>query len=1177
MPEPSPEAVEALFHQVADLEPEQLGAFLDERCGSDSELRAAVVELLHFDAKAKCAPDFLSSPANLVRAALPLGAEAVPASLGRYRILRLQGQGGMGSVYEAEQDNPRRTVALKVIRPGVLSPELLSRFSHEAQILARLQHPGIAQVYEAGMSEDGRPFFAMEFIRGMPLDEHARSRGLDAEARLDLLAKVCDAVQHAHDKGVIHRDLKPGNILVDASGQPKVLDFGVAHVTAADLVTSSSRTHTGQLLGTLTYMSPEQVAGRPTGLDGRSDVYTLGVILFELLAHRLPYQLEQLPVHEVARVIQQEEPSRLGSVDTRYRGDVEIIVAKTLEKDKTRRYASAGDLASDIRRHLRGDVILARPASALYQLRKFARRHKALVAGALGIFAALLAGTIVSILFAWRAADNARAADRYARAADRYARAAGENARVANERERAATYQTYRARIAAAVAALLHHDVTDAARQLVEAPAECRDWEWRHLKSRLDDSTAMFAATAGEHPYLIQGPDGIRIATWTPTSLRVRDLEGNELLARSWRPESHSIGQPPILTRQGLLLLASGWESAIPTPTIAQASDGATKILKLLDHEGRVRTKLKGPPGRAEHLVAASPDGSRLAVLWSGAKGWVLTLYDADSGKPGASTSHDFSDIWALVFSPDGTRVATAGEDGVIRLWDTSTGTMSAPCRGHSRKVLSVAFRQDGKRLVTASADGTVRQWDSTTGREVESPYERHTGEVVAAVYSPDGLWVASGGTDRTVRVWVAADRHDVGVLHGHTGVVSQLAFTADGRRLASASHLVRDLYAWDATVRIWEVGRPAGASVLLGHTSYVYPVAYSPDGQWIASGGWDNSIRLWDAVTGESCAVLPHPGFVRALSFSPDSSWLVSGCDRDESLHIWNVATAQLENKLKTPGRLYIQAIAVSPDGAHVAAGDSDGTARIMETATGAEVYSFRMPWGGAKKSLAYNSNGRLLASTGEEPTQIDLWDTEARRRSARLTGHTGFVYSVAFSSDGRLLASTSGDRTVRVWDVAAAKCVAVLTGHSDDVFSAVFHPDGHRLASAGRDRAIWLWDLSTGQEVGRLEGHTNYVFSLAFSPDGGSLVSGSGDGTVRLWDTEPPAHRHEARREAEALRPDAERLVDALFRETKNDPAKVVAAVRANRSLSEPQRNAALRAVLRRSSAPSDGHRRG
>ncbi len=209
-------------------------------------------------------------------------------------------------------------------------------------------------------------------------------------------------MQHAHDKGVIHRDLKPGNVLVDATGQPKVLDFGVAHVTATEVLTTAGRTQAGQLLGTLSYMSPEQIAADPAGLDGRSDVYTLGVILFELLAQRLPYLLDRLPAHEVARVIQEQEPSRLGSINALYRGDVEIIVAKALEKSKGRRYASAGDLASDIRRFLRGEPILARPASALYQLRKFARRHKALVAAASGIFTALLVGTTVSIIFALR-------------------------------------------------------------------------------------------------------------------------------------------------------------------------------------------------------------------------------------------------------------------------------------------------------------------------------------------------------------------------------------------------------------------------------------------------------------------------------------------------------------------------------------------------------------------------------------------------------------------------------------------------------------------------------------------------------------------------------------------------------------------------------------------------------
>ncbi len=602
MSEPSPDAVEALFQQAAEMEPKKRGAFLNEQCAGDPDLRAAVEELLVFDTKAQSVPDFLNSPA-VVRAMLRLPAEpGLPLHIGRYRILRRHGEGGMGTVYEAEQDNPRRTVALKVIRPSLVSPELVKRFSHEAQILARLQHTGIAQVYEAGMGEDGQPFFAMEFIRGMPLDEYARNRGQSAAARLELLAKVCDAVQHAHEKGVIHRDLKPGNILVDETGQPKVLDFGVAHVTAADLLTSASRTQAGQLLGTLSYMSPEQIAADPAGLDGRSDVYTLGVILFELLAHRLPYQLEQLPAHEVVRVIREQEPSRLGSIDTIYRGDVEIIVSKTLEKDKTRRYATAGDLASDIRRYLRGEAILARPASVLYQLRKFARRHRALVVGTSGIFAALLVGTAVSILFALRAAANAQVAD--------------ENARLANERERVATYQTYRARIAAAVAALSHHDVADAARQLDAAPEALRDWEWRHLRTRLDDSIAAIPAKAGEALYLVRDAQGIRIAALARTSLRVIDLENHELFTRSLPPETRPTGCLQWAEPRGLRLVRGDGQAAARNPAPAQSTGTTTNIVFLLDDEGHVQTRLQGPVGAQASLTAVSPDRARVAVTW---------------------------------------------------------------------------------------------------------------------------------------------------------------------------------------------------------------------------------------------------------------------------------------------------------------------------------------------------------------------------------------------------------------------------------------------------------------------------------------------------------------------------------------------------------------------------------
>jgi|SoiMethySBSTD1v2_1073268.scaffolds.fasta_scaffold15246_6 eukaryotic-like serine/threonine-protein kinase len=330
-----------------------------------------------------------------------------PATLGHYRIIRILGEGGMGTVFEAEQEQPRRTVALKVIKAGFVSRELLRRFEQESLALGRLQHPGIAQIYEAATADGGfgpQPYFAMEFIRGESLLAHAAARHLTVRQRLELMVKICDAAHHAHQRGVIHRDLKPGNILVDGSGQPKILDFGVARVTDSD-AHATRQTDVGQLVGTLAYMSPEQVLADPLELDVRSDVYALGVILYELLAGHLPYEVAR-HIHEAARAIVEDDPAPLSSINRAYRGDIETIVAKALEKDKTRRYTSAADLAGDITRYLTDEPITARPASTAYQLQKFARRHKGLVFGVVAVFVVLVAGIIAST---WQAARATRA------------------------------------------------------------------------------------------------------------------------------------------------------------------------------------------------------------------------------------------------------------------------------------------------------------------------------------------------------------------------------------------------------------------------------------------------------------------------------------------------------------------------------------------------------------------------------------------------------------------------------------------------------------------------------------------------------------------------------------------------------------------------------------------------
>ncbi len=467
--------IKDIFFGAINLKAALRGDFLCEACQGDEELRREVDSLLRHDLEKD--DEFADSGLAGIRVAMDeaLGSSAVgmvspaagevhslamPDTIGQYQIVRLVGEGGMGLVYEATQEHPRRTVALKIIRPGLSSEKLLRRFRLEAEVLGQLQHPGIAHIYDAGTADvpyaaSGArklPYFAMEFVQGETLDVFAKNKALSSRQRLALIAKTCEAVHHAHQKGVIHRDLKPANILIDREGQPKVLDFGVARMTDVDMRTATMHSAVGQLMGTVPYMSPEQVSGDSSQLDIRSDVYALGVISYELLAGSLPHNMRGRTLPDAVRAIRDEEPPRLSSINPMLRGDVETIVSKALTKDKELRYQSASELAGDIQRYLGNEPITARPASAIYQLRKFASRNKPVVAGVVAAFIALLAGVIASTL-------QARRAGRAEELARIRLEAALEATSLAEEREEEALRQT---RISKAVNDFLNKDLLSA-------------------------------------------------------------------------------------------------------------------------------------------------------------------------------------------------------------------------------------------------------------------------------------------------------------------------------------------------------------------------------------------------------------------------------------------------------------------------------------------------------------------------------------------------------------------------------------------------------------------------------------------------------------------------------------------------------------------------------------------
>jgi WD40 repeat protein len=1051
-----------------------------------------------------------------------------PGGVGEYVLLREVGRGGMGVVYQARHRSLQRLVALKMILAGGFASESQrQRFRREAELAARVQHPNIVQVYEIG-EQDGHPFLAMEWVEGGTLAEKIGSDPWPPEGAAQLVEILARAIDAAHKRDVVHRDLKPSNILLQsdpgaeaigplAGAVPKVADFGLARATNGEAVLTS----TGMAVGTPEYVAPEQAAGNAVG--PAADIYALGVILYQLLAGQPPFR-GTTPM-EVLQALAQAEPVAPRRFRPNLPRDLETIALKAIEKEPSRRYPTAGAMADDLRRFLRGESIQARPATALARLLKWAGHRPALAALA-GTLAAVTILGFLGVTALW--VDAAKARDQ--------ARAAATEARQRGDAERRARYQ---AGIAAASSALELNNTSDARAQLESTPEEHRNWEWRHFSSQLDTARTVLRGHAQLIKTLAISPDGSRLVSGAEDGkLALWDLRTGELisLARVHSGAVTNVGFSP----DSKYLATAGADGLVRLRDPRTSAERHT----LRGHSGPVLMAIFSPDGKVlatasedktvrcwnvqtgEHLgtlqghtdivraVAFSPDCNRLASV---GRDLIVRLWDLRALKLVATLKGHTAGVHALAYRPDGKVLATGGDfpDSTVRLWNAANGSPLAVLTGHENEIGSLAFSPDGTQLVSASLDQTVRLWDGSSGHPITT-MRGHSGWVNHVSFSPDGRRLVSSSHDQTLRLWDAAKGDLIAVLRGHMGSVWHGAFNPGGGLIASASS--------DRTVRLWDAALIERNGVIRGHKSYVYDVAFSPDGARLASSAWDHSVRLWDVEDGRQTDLLHHDAttggineklkfnsaYIVSLAFQPVGKLLAS-VSRDNLVYLWDLTTGRPTRVLKVPTddwEVHPRA-AFSPTGELLATGGADGMVRLWDPVSG-ELMAALGGHEGCASDVVFSPDGAILVSAGSDGT-VRLWDVATHEPIAVFIGHDGPVHRVAFSPDygtPGLLASASQDHTVRLWRLDSRSEQATL-GHGSPVYGLAFSPDGTRLATACADNSIRLWDVATGSEAAELRGHGAYVHAIAFSPDGTRLASCSGDRTVRIWDSLTPQER--------------------------------------------------------------------
>ena len=1036
-----------------------------------------------------------------------------------YKIIKVLGEGGMGIVCLAEQKAPiRRRVAIKIIKPGMDSKQIITRFETERQILALLDHPNIASIYNASTTKAGCPCFIMEYVNGMAITKFCEENSLNIKRRLDLFLQVCDAVQHAHQKGIIHRDIKPSNILVTIHGDhavPKIVDFGVAKAMHQSLTEQSLFTSHGQIIGTIDYMSPEQMDTTNQDIDTRSDIYSLGVLLYELLVGVLPFESNELSrkgIDNIRHYIMEVDPLppsvrlvRLGNApdksnvlssagaSRKYKlhGELDWIVLKTLDKDRIRRYGTAEALSDDIKRYLNSEPVLAGPPSKIYKIKKYVGKHRSAVASAVIILLVILLGFLTSTKMYF----------------------------VAKEKNAAYLYELYVNYIYRAQKALEENN-TDMAREalnkcLPRGGIDHRGWEWYHLDDKLKNrkfkghpESVLSVAIRNDGLMIASGSEDRTVRVWSTDY-------GNE----EFKFSGHSgTVNSVIFSRDNRFIISGSSDGSIKvldtfTKKISNTlvCNAAVKCLAAgpgnLIVSGSTDNKIKiwdisknnDPKIAYSHnneitCVAMTHDGE---LIISGALDNMIHIWNV-SDKTDVFQPFECADgIKSLAISPDDKFLVVGCNDGTIKVWDIETGESQDPFKGHSAAVSSVGFsHDDGKYVVSGSFDRCIKIWDFTS-RKLHKEHRFPANAITSVAFTPGGKRVVWGSRKGSVNVWnIGGDaKTEITFLHEDTSGICSVAHDPGSDTVALGTILKDEiliLNATDGSIKqtlmheITDPVMPVGDLTEACRTI----VAFSLNGKYLASGNLDGSIRIWEKFRDsdsdsnsfrEIACLTGHTGWIASLDFSPDGKKLVSGSG-DATAKIWNISSlnARLAATLDPVATL-------------------GGYEKIKN-----EAYGFYYP-----VCASFCSEGNQVV-TGCPDGIVEVWNVNGGMSKAfTMKGkHAKGIVSIALGGlDNEYIATGSADKLIKIWSISEKTEIRTLAGHSDIVLSVAFSPDSKRLISSDLEEdSVKIWDTSNGRELMSLKGHNGPIKSAIFSPDGQKIFTGSLDNKVYRWDSSKP-----------------------------------------------------------------------